>query len=177
MPFSRERNERITQPKHEMIGLLLLPLASIAQATLFCQTSSQPNPIVAEYPGLTTGTINGTVAVIPIPLSYARSIIPAEYPLLTGQLYSLLPWFPRDKFPLMMQTEIDHDIQTNNIPIADFSRGGFSFPFVDRLNDGHTAMAYQKVIALSALNLPAEAGTAIYGDKIVPATFDPPCDA
>jgi hypothetical protein len=47
-----------------------------------CQTQSQRNPIVKEYPGQVTGTINGTTAIVPIPYDVARSMIPAEYGIL-----------------------------------------------------------------------------------------------
>lgn len=157
----------------------LLPLAALAasaKATLFCQTESSPNPIAAQYPKLTTGTINGTVAIIPIPLSYARSIVPAEYPILTAQYQALLPWFPKDMFPMMMQTELDHDVGGSGIKIPDFTRGGFSFPFVDRLNDGYTSMTYGHKELITALSL-AVLGTAAYGYSVISSVYDPPCDA
>lgn len=52
---------------------------------------SQPNPIASQYPNSATGTINGTVAIIPIPYAQARSIVPAQYPILTKQYEKLMP--------------------------------------------------------------------------------------
>lgn len=150
--------------------------ASTTQATLFCQPQSQPNPIAAQYPQLTTGTINGTVAIIPVPLSFARSVVPAKYPLLTAQLKSLLPWFPDDRFPMMLETELDYDVRNSGISVPYFMRTGFSFPFVDRLNDGYTAMAYGNEEMTTVSNIAAQLGTALYGNNVIPAIYDPPCD-
>jgi hypothetical protein len=64
---------------------VVVSTAAVAVAVLVsrsCQTQSQPNPIVNEYPGQVTGTINGTTAIVPIPYDVARSMIPAEYGIL-----------------------------------------------------------------------------------------------
>lgn len=150
--------------------------ASTTQATLLCQPQSQPNPIAVQYPHLTTGTVNGTVAIIQVPLSFARSIVPAEYPLLTAQVKSLLPWFPDDMFPMMVQTELDYDVRNGPLNVPFFMRTGLSFPFVDRLDDGYTAFSYSHEEMNTFSNLIAELGTTIYGDRVIPATYDPPCD-
>lgn len=76
----------------------------------------------------------------------------------------------------MMQTELDHDVQGSGIKIPDFQRGGFSFPFIDRLNDGYTGMAYGSKELISAVNI-AVLGTAAYGYNVISSVFDPPCDA
>ena len=88
-----------------------------------CQTQSQPNPIVQQYPDQTTGTINGTVVVIPIPYSIARAAIPAQYPILIKQYQGWLPDLGQDMYPMMLNTLYDHDIQAPNtgINITDFS--------------------------------------------------------
>jgi hypothetical protein len=65
--------------------LVVVSTAAAAVAVIVsrsCQTQSQPNPIVNEYPGQVTGTINGTTAIVPIPYDVARSMIPAEYGIL-----------------------------------------------------------------------------------------------
>jgi hypothetical protein len=52
---------------------------------------SQPNPIASQYPNSATGTINGTVAIIPIPYAQARSIVPSQYPILKKAYEKLMP--------------------------------------------------------------------------------------
>ena len=68
---------------------------------LNCSSLSKPNPIANLYPDLPTGTINGTVLILPIPLSLARSIVPAEYPILEHVYRKLLPSFPKDQYPVI----------------------------------------------------------------------------
>ena len=63
-------------------------------------TESAPNPIGQQYPFSITGTINGTLSVLPIPYSLARSIIPAKYRILKGAYRSLIPGFPHDSYPV-----------------------------------------------------------------------------
>ncbi|MCJ1382166.1 hypothetical protein MMC17_005278 [Xylographa soralifera] len=150
------------------------PVTSLSAMSLSCQTQSQPNPIAAEYPTLTTGTINGTVAVLPIEYTLARSIIPPQYPILKGYK-QLLPGFAADKYPLIIESVLDHDIQSNGITIPDFSRVVLSFPFVDLLGDGYSNFRYEKYILITA-NPVAMAGAAAYGEIPVPSTFEPPCD-
>ena len=62
---------------------------------------SAPNPIADDYPTSVTGTSNGTITVVPISYSLARSIIPAEYGILTAAYKSLLPGFPADSYPVL----------------------------------------------------------------------------
>lgn len=47
---------------------------------------------------------------------------------------------------------------------------------MDRLNDGYSAFKYTPPQLVSATNLVALLGSALYGET-VPGTFDPPCDA
>lgn len=63
-------------------------------------TESAPNPIAQQYPFLVTGTINGTLTILPIPYSLARSIIPTKYKILKHAYQSLMPEFPRDSYPV-----------------------------------------------------------------------------
>ncbi|KAL9056146.1 MAG: hypothetical protein Q9162_003107 [Coniocarpon cinnabarinum] len=158
---------------------LYITLGSSQLLPLTCQTESSPNPIAAQYPNLTTGTINGTVAILPIPYAQARSAIPGQYPILTKQYQSWLKDtpFPAGMYPAMLQYELDHDVQSSGIGIPDFLRASISFPFVDRLNDGYTSMAYGDNILISATNALAIAGTAAYGYTVTPGSFEPPCDA
>lgn len=79
--------------------------------TIFHTTvESSPNPIATLYPGNVTGTINGTLAVVPIPYAEARSIIPSQYGILVNQYESILPGFPAGFYPLIIRAILDHDI-------------------------------------------------------------------
>ena len=152
---------------------------AIAPATATtCQTQSQPNPISGQYPNTPTGTINGTVAIIPIPYSLARQIVPGQYRILQNAYASLLPNFPKDMYPALLQSEFDHDIRDGTLlKIPDFTRSSISFPFVDRLGDGYTSMTYGNQILISSTNVVAILGVVAYGYTVTPATFQPPCDA
>ena len=83
------------------LNVFILPaLAFLSLPPPFCFSQSQPNPIGAEYPRDITGTINGTVGIIPIDYSTARSLVPAQYGILKDAYLSLLPGFPEDKYPV-----------------------------------------------------------------------------
>jgi hypothetical protein len=86
-----------------------------------CISYSQPNPLASEYPGNVTGTVNSTLAILPIPLSLARLIIPKEYAILTHQYRSFLPDLPRDMYPALLQTVRDHDVRFGEYALSDFS--------------------------------------------------------
>lgn len=162
----------------ELTKLLSLALTlTPASAALFCKTQSQPNPIAKEFPKEATGTINGTVAILPIPYALARKIVPAEYNILQSTYQSMLPDFPKDMYPAMLQSQLDHDVQASGIKLSDFSRSSVSFPFVDRLGDGYTSMNYGHNIMLSALNVVAILGTVAYGFSVTGGSFTPKCDA
>ena len=161
-------------------NLPILGLAVLAQpslAALFCTPESQPNPISAGYPNTPTGTINGTVAILPIPYSLARQAIPSQYAILQDAYLSVFPDFTKDMYPAMLQSELDHDVKSGSLSIPDFSRSSISFPFVDRLGDGYTSFAYGDWMLVSATNLVALLGTGAYGNLVAAARFDPPCDA
>lgn len=103
------------------IAALLLSITS-ALTLPACQTQSQPNPVQQQYPNLTTGTINGTIAILPIKYELARQIIPSQYGILVNSYKSLLPSsFSKDMYPAMLQTELDHDVQNSGVSIPDFS--------------------------------------------------------
>lgn len=76
-----------------------------------CSTSSQPNPIAQQYPNAPTGTFNATLAIVPIPLTTAREIIPSQYAILEDAYRALIPGFPADMYPVLMQAGLDHAIQ------------------------------------------------------------------
>jgi hypothetical protein len=86
-----------------------------------CQTLDQPNPIAAQYPNNATGVLNGTIAVLPISLDLARSLIPSQYRILEHAYRALLPDFPADMYPALVQAVHDHDVQAMGFKIPDFS--------------------------------------------------------
>jgi len=68
-----------------------------------CVSQSQPNPIAAQFPHLTTGTVNGTLAILPVSYALARSLVPAQYPLLDSYK-RWLPNFPQGMFPVRIDS-------------------------------------------------------------------------
>jgi hypothetical protein len=140
-----------------------------------CETQSQPNPTVKEYPGDATGTINGTSAIVPIPYDVARSIIPSQYGILRDAYEKLIPGFPCDMYPAHYVGVLDHDVQGSGFKIPDFQRVALRFPFVDRLNDGYSCFQYTAPQLITFDNVIALAGSTSYGTTL-PGSFDPPCD-
>ncbi|KAJ4331574.1 hypothetical protein N0V95_009854, partial [Ascochyta clinopodiicola] len=141
-----------------------------------CQTHDAPNPIAHLYPGNATGTLNGTISVLPIPLSLARQLIPSKYTILTTAYQHLLPSFPADMYPAILQAVHDHEVQAFGYKIPDFSRTGIEFPFLDLLGDG-TSFKWAPSMLMSAGHDIALKGAMDYGTNVFPAHFDPPCDA
>ncbi|KAL5118634.1 hypothetical protein ACEQ8H_003485 [Pleosporales sp. CAS-2024a] len=142
-----------------------------------CQSVDQPNPIAATYPNNATGTLNGTIAILPIPLDLARSLIPSQYRILEHAYRSLLPSFPVGMYPALLQALHDHDVQAFGIHIPDFSRASIEFPFVDLLGDNSTSFKWNPTQFLSRGHELAIQGAQAYGIDVFEATFDPPCDA
>lgn len=97
------------------------PQAPQEVAPAVCQTLSQPNPIASTYPMNATGTLNGTISVIPIPLELARQLIPSKYRILEHAYRHILPSFPEGMYPAVLQAVYDHDVQAFGFQIPDFS--------------------------------------------------------
>lgn len=162
-----------------LTGLIsqLASAQSTSDPNLLCITESQPNPISSTYPKDVTGTINGTTAIVPIPLSIARSIIPSQYSILTSAYESLIPNFPKDSFPAEFEAVLDHDVGLGPlVKIPDFQRIALRFPFVDRLGDGYSCFRYTAPQLISATNLVALLGSEMYG-KTEAGNFEPNCNA
>lgn len=151
------------------------PLVTTPDMSL-CQTHDLPNPIAHLYPGNATGTLNGTISVLPIPLSLARSLIPAQYAILTSAYLSLLPSFPADMYPALLQAVHDHEVQAFGYKIPDFTRTGIEFPFVDMFGDG-TSFKWNPALLMTAGHEIALKGAGDYGIDVFPAAFEPGCDA
>lgn len=97
---------------------------------------SSPNPIGTLYPGNVTGTINGTIAVVPIPYAEARSIIPPKYDILTHQYESILAGFPIGFYPLIVRAILDHDIGLDGVNLVpDFQVSSLSKADEQTAND------------------------------------------
>jgi hypothetical protein len=63
-------------------------------------SESASNPIGNLYPNNVTGTLNGTIIVVPIPYTLARSLIPAKFNILQKAYQELLPELPKDQYPV-----------------------------------------------------------------------------
>ncbi len=152
------------------------PLSVTQPSVSNCRTHDLPNPIAHLYPGNATGTLNGTITVLPIPLTLARSLIPAQHRILTNAYRTLLPSFPADMYPAILQAVHDHEVQAFSYVIPDFTRAGIEFPFVDLLGDG-TSFKWAPTLLLSAGHEIALQGARDYGTNTFPAAFEPECDA
>jgi hypothetical protein len=71
---------------------------------------SLPNPIASQYPSDVTGTVNGTIAVIPIPYSLARSIVPSQYGILSKAYAELMPQLPKGMYPVRRPFKADKNL-------------------------------------------------------------------
>ncbi|KAF2825466.1 hypothetical protein CC86DRAFT_43499 [Ophiobolus disseminans] len=142
-----------------------------------CQTHDQPNPIAALFPNNATGTLNGTVVIIPISLELARSIIPSQYRILEHAYRDLVPSFPEGMYPAVLQALHDHEVQAFGYKIPDFSRAGIEFPFLDLLGDNTTSFKWAPSLLMSAGHEIALKGAMDYGTNVFASVFDPPCDA
>ncbi|KAF2732567.1 hypothetical protein EJ04DRAFT_440790 [Polyplosphaeria fusca] len=166
------------------VSLLILRYASTAYSGTFeplppaeCVTRDQPNPIASLYPTNATGTLNGTIAILPISLQLARQLIPPQYGILEHAYRALLPSFPKGMYPAIVQAVHDHEVQAFGYKIPDFTRAGVEFPFVDLLNDNYTSFKWAPSLLMTAGHDLALNGAKDYGTNTFPATFDPGCDA
>lgn len=93
------------------------------QTSETCISQTLPNPIAPVYPNNATGVLNATLAIIPISLRTARRLIPDQYGILEHAYRSLIPDFPVDMYPMLLQAAHDHDIQFEayGIKLDDFS--------------------------------------------------------
>ncbi|KAK3996600.1 hypothetical protein QBC44DRAFT_135669 [Cladorrhinum sp. PSN332] len=144
-----------------------------------CVSHDQPNPLAESFPNSATGVLNATLAIIPIPLKLARSLVPPQYRILEKAYRSLLPDFPKDMYPVLIQAAHDHDVQFRayGITIDDFSRVGFEFPFLDLLGDGYSSFRWAPAQLISASNDIAVDGSRAYGTIVTPAEYEPLCNA
>lgn len=100
-----------------LLFLLAITVASSLAIPLTCSSPSQPNPIAEQYPDYPTGVVNGTTAIVLIPYTTARSIVPKEYQILTKAYQELFPTIPMDMYPAVFEAVEDHDVKTLNIGV------------------------------------------------------------
>ena len=153
---------------------LLAPLAA-AQIGGECHDPIQslPNPLTTRK-NFITGTINGSVIVLPIPYTTARSLVPAQYPILRKQIRAWLPSLPANQYPLIMNIDLFHDIYNKGVSAGtggDFLRAALTFPFIDRLADGYSAFAYESSAIISTNNTAAQTSYGLPGITIAPGFF------
>lgn len=138
------------------------------------------------------------MAIVPIPLTTARKIVPSQHAILEGAYRALMPDFPADMYPVLVTAALDHDIQLAalSINVKDFQvsnfrgpdmktsmsdnhqqRFGWSFPFIDLLGDGYSSFTMAPAQMISADNEVAINGSRDYGTIVHPAKFEPGCDA
>ncbi|KAG9242525.1 hypothetical protein BJ878DRAFT_577337 [Calycina marina] len=106
---NRQVRSRSSIKKRFSLLTTLLALTSLAAASV----------ISRQDPGNTTSTESLTdpigeinpFSIIPIPLSLARSIIPAKYKILTSGIKALAPWLSDGAYPVVLRTTVDHDIR------------------------------------------------------------------
>jgi len=185
-----------------MLGVLCLFLLSghgfphgLLRPRQDCVSPSQPNPIADQYPNSITGTVNGTLVLIPMSLEAVRQIIP--HPILVDAYRTILPGFPKDKYPALLQSVQDHDLRFNgsSVPgVVDFTvgsllvatplissnrsqRSSFEYPFVDLSGDGRTAYRWAVTQLITPDRPIARGGSEAYGTTVHDTQFDPPCEA
>ncbi|KFY63313.1 hypothetical protein V496_04027 [Pseudogymnoascus sp. VKM F-4515 (FW-2607)] len=150
---------------------LAVPTTSPSPPT---KVDSLPNPIGTLYPNSVTGTINGTIAVVPIPYALAREIIPSQYGILKKAYKFALPGLPHNMYPLIVRSILDHDVGINGTQlIPDFQSVHIFYPFVDLLGDGYSSFVYGKYLILTGTNTAAIEGSEAYGQIVIPSTFKP----
>ncbi|KAH6626487.1 hypothetical protein B0J18DRAFT_365003 [Chaetomium sp. MPI-SDFR-AT-0129] len=144
-----------------------------------CHTHDPPNPLAASFPNNSTGVLNATLAIIPIPLETARRLIPSQYKILEHAYRAVIPDFPKGMYPVLLQAAHDHDVQFRayNITIDDFSRAGFEFGFLDLLGDGYSSFRWAPAQLITSTNNIAVEGSRAYGTVVSPAEYEPMCDA
>ena len=163
--------------KFATITTLAGPVCSQSTNGGTCLTQTISNPIHQLFPNNVTGVINTTIALITVPYSQARSIIPSHYNILTEAYRSLLPFLPKDTYPAIFEFELDHEIRAGNLSIPDFSHASIYYPFIDFLGDHSTSFTWKPDTFMTADAEVAIAGTLQYGEAVYPSIFDPPCDA
>lgn len=107
-----------------MLLFIVFFASSLAQALsipLGCTSLTQPNPVSQDFPNDISGVINGTTAIVPIPYSVARSMVPSQYPILVEAYQKVFPSLGKDMYPAVLQAVYEHDVGKPILKIPDFS--------------------------------------------------------
>lgn len=78
----------------------VLSAASSLTAALATTTSSAASATTSIVPNIVNGYANESAAIVPIDESLARSVIPANYSIMTKAYESLIPNWPKGKYPV-----------------------------------------------------------------------------
>lgn len=114
-------------PSRVTVLSLLALLGSVALALWWnqsdCVSLDHDNILADKYRHNITGVLNSTIVAVPIPLSEARQLIPPQWRILETAYRSMIPDFPPDMYPLIIQGVHDHDVQLSAywVKLADFS--------------------------------------------------------
>lgn len=103
------------------MGVYTTYTSSSAGGPPVCKTLDHPNILHDKFPNNATGNLNATIVIFPIPLRQARSVIPEQYRILEDAYRNLLPDFPEDMYPAVLQAGHDHNIRYMEYSIPDFS--------------------------------------------------------
>lgn len=104
--------------------LTTLYFSAVCVVATTCTPESQPNPIAGTKFKLDpiTGTANGTLAIVLIPIDEALKIIGSKYTIQTGAYRELVPAMPKDAYPAFLQAAIEHDVQqADGVKLPDFT--------------------------------------------------------
>lgn len=71
-------------------------------------TASSPPSQTSIVPNVVEGYANESAAIVPIDYDLARSIVPANYTIMTGAYESLLPNWPKGKYPVSVKVHANY---------------------------------------------------------------------
>ncbi|KAF1817342.1 hypothetical protein P152DRAFT_478339 [Eremomyces bilateralis CBS 781.70] len=152
-----------------------------------CQASSANGNGSVRYPNTLTATANGTVAILPMALRDIEARF--NLPVLTRAIHDLLPDFPADQYPAIVNIQelswfqgkfwglVDVNIDGSALRFEDGKLISIEFPFLDHLHDGHTSFRKKSALLVS----PSQRWTLLgpWNDdlRILETDFDPSCGA
>ncbi|KAL4805370.1 hypothetical protein BDV18DRAFT_18466 [Aspergillus unguis] len=136
-------------------------LAAFAALSALASAQAGPNTLAKYNPSLRTMSVNSTFCILPIskdaakaignhePLAIPDDILPNfptdKHPLLVqaGYTNDILPNFPTDKHPLLVQAGYTNDIRMTALDLVPLQipalmAGALSLPYMDVTNDGKT---------------------------------------
>ncbi|KAF4544451.1 Isoflavone reductase family protein [Lasiodiplodia theobromae] len=160
--------------------LTALYFSAVCVVATTCTPDSQPNPYADISTGsYTTGTKNGTLAVLLITLEEAQKVVGDMYTINRAAYRELIPAMPKDAYPLFLRAGIEHDIRLpNKVKLSDLTRVSIEYPFLSLpISRPYTFFRMVPTQLITASNEDEIGRTTSYGTEVIPATFDPPCNA